>query len=90
MPRKSSPFAVDAARLLLVEYYTSMRTRHTYESIARRTGLSRATVARLAQQVRNALPTVTALERRIAELEQRVDRLEGRASPGGERQGRAA
>lgn len=78
MPRKAPQEAVDAARALLVQYYASKRRRHTFDSIARRSGLSRATVARLAKDVREALPTVATLERRMKMLEDRVARLEAR------------
>jgi uncharacterized protein YerC len=76
MGRRAPEESIDAARLLLVEYYTSKRTRHTFDSIARRSGLSRATVGRLAREVREALPTVQMLHHRIEQLEARIVRLE--------------
>jgi transcriptional regulator with XRE-family HTH domain len=78
MPRRSPSEAIDAARLLLVEYYVSQKRRYTLEWIARKTGLSRATVSRLAKSVRDALPTVTALQQQLEALERRIERLEGR------------
>jgi len=62
--------------LLLVEYYISQKRRYTLESIAHKTGLSRATVSRLAKPVRDALPTVSALQQRLEALERRIERLE--------------
>jgi len=82
MARKAPEDAVDAARLLLVDYYTSMRRRHTFDSIARRTGLSRSTVARLAREVRQALPSLTSLQDRIEMLEHRLEKLEASLAPG--------
>ena len=76
MARRVHPDKVSAARLLLIEYYTSDRRRHTLESIARRVGVSQSTVARLAREIRTGLPTVTHLLRRIEELERRLTRLE--------------
>ena len=76
LPRRSSPEAIDAARLLLVEYYISQKRRYTLEWIAHKTGLSRATVSRLAKPVRDALPTVSALQQRLEALERRIERLE--------------
>jgi len=77
MARRVNPDAISTARLLLVEYYTSGRRRHTFDSIARRAHVSRSTVARLASEVRVALPTVTQLLDRIEAVEQRVNELEG-------------
>ena len=82
MPRRSSPEAIDAARLLLVEYYISQKRRYTLEWIARKTGLSRATVSRLAKPVRDALPTIIALQQRMEGLERRVEQLELRLEGG--------
>ncbi len=76
MGRRAPEESIDAARLLLVEYYTSKRTRHTFDSIARRSGLSRATIGRLAREVREALPTIQMLQDRMDRLEARVERLE--------------
>jgi hypothetical protein len=85
MARRVHPDKVSTARLLLVEYYTSGRRRHTFESIAKRAGVSRSTVAILAREIRNGLPTVTDLLRRIEDLERRLTMLEtssGRKVPG--------
>jgi len=76
MATRADPDAIAAARLLLVEYYTSGKRRHTFESIAQRARISRSTVARLAREVRHALPTVVELLGRIQALEQRVTVLE--------------
>ena len=76
MARRVNPDAVSTARLLLVEYYTSGRRRHTFDSIAKRARVSRSTVARLARDVRIALPTVAQLLERIEALEQRLNELE--------------
>lgn len=76
MATRVDPDAISTARLLLVEYYTSGRRRHTFESIARRARISRSTVARLAREVRHALPTTVALLQRIEALERRVAALE--------------
>ena len=80
MAHRSSIHAVTTARLLLVEYYEGGRSRHTYESIARRSGLSRSTVARLAAEVRQVMPSMTEMIRRIEDLERRVNELEARSS----------
>ena len=76
MSRRVNPDAVSTARLLLVEYYTSGRRRHTFDSIAKREHVSRSTVARFAREVRVALPTVAQLLDRIEALEHRVGELE--------------
>ena len=76
MSRRVNPDAVSTARLLLVEYYTSGRRRHTFDSIAKRAHVSRSTVARLAREVRVALPTVAQLLDRIEALEHRLSELE--------------
>lgn len=78
MPRRVHPDAVSQARHLLVDYYSCGKRRHTFDSIARRTGVSRSTVARLAREIRDALPTVTSLEQRITSLEREVERLTSR------------
>jgi hypothetical protein len=83
MGRRAPDHAVDTARVLLVDYYSSGRRRHTFDSIASRSGLSRATVARLARDVRCALPTITSLECRLASLQLRVERLEGSSGRAG-------
>lgn len=82
MPHRSSDHAVATARLLLMEYYESGRRSHTYESIARRSRLSRSTVARLAAEVRDVMPSMTEMQRRIEMLERRIDELEGHTSLG--------
>lgn len=81
MPRYVSDHAVATVEMLLVDYYTSGRRRHTYESIARRAGVSRATVARIAARVRRVIPTTADLEARIGALESRVADLEAALGP---------
>lgn len=76
MPRRVPPDSVATARHLLTEYYASGKRRHTFDSIARRAGVSRSTVARTAREVREVWPTITALTRRIEELESRITHIE--------------
>jgi methylphosphotriester-DNA--protein-cysteine methyltransferase len=76
MPRRVPPDAVATARHLLAEYYASGKRRHTFDSIARRAGVSRSTVARTAREVREVWPTITQLTDRIEQLEARLAALE--------------
>ena len=76
MPRRVPPDAVATARHLLTEYYSSGKRRHTFDSIARRAGVSRSTVARTAREVREVWPTITALIGRIEDLEARITQFE--------------
>lgn len=76
MPRRVPPDSVATTRHLLAEYYASGKRRHTFDSIARRAGVSRSTVARAAREVREVWPTITVITRRIEELESRIADLE--------------
>lgn len=76
MPKHVPADAIATARFLLTEYYASGKRRHTFDSIARRAGVSRSTVARTAREVREVWPTITALTARIDQLEARVAALE--------------
>jgi AraC-like DNA-binding protein len=67
---------VATTRHLLTEYYASGKRRHTFDSIARRAGISRSTVARTAREVREVWPTITDLTNRIEHLEARLVTLE--------------
>lgn len=76
MPRRVPPDSVATTRHLLTEYYASGKRRHTFDSIARRAGVSRSTVARTAREVREVWPTITTLTGRIEQLETRLHTLE--------------
>lgn len=76
MPKRLSDDSIAIARHLLADYYASGKRRHTFDSIARRAGVSRSTVARTAREVREVWPTITALSQRIEHLETRIAALE--------------
>jgi hypothetical protein len=76
MAPRVNPDAIATARMLLADYYGSGKRKHTFDSIARRARVSRSTVARLARQVREVLPTVSELLERIDALELRLAALE--------------
>lgn len=76
MPRPTSEDRLATVRLLLIDYYASGRRRHTYESIARRAGVSRSTVGRVALDVRKVWPSLADLVARLDRLEHRVTELE--------------
>lgn len=81
MPKVIDADALATVRLLLTEYYGSGKRRHTFDSIARRAGVSRSTVARLAREVRAVWPSAVELDRRLRVLEERVAVLEAAVQP---------
>jgi len=85
MSKRLSPESVATVRVLLLEYYSSGRRHHTYESIARRAGVSRSTVARAALEVRKVWPTVSELLEQMKALERRITVLEERLEPAREK-----